>query len=137
MHAQFDIQRFLGKGSYGAVYKVRRKCDGATYALKETNVRHMSQVERNEAVNEVRLLAGVAHPHICEYYESFVDGNKLCIVMEYCPCGDLSRYVRRRQSQGRKAWAAKVRQWSQVSGAKSTEPRRQSRDRCRFTWQST
>lgn len=101
MHAQFDIQRFLGKGSYGAVYKVRRKCDGATYALKETNVRHMSQVERNEAVNEVRLLAGVAHPHICEYYESFVDGNKLCIVMEYCPCGDLSRYVRRRQSQGR------------------------------------
>ena len=58
MHQHFEVQRFLGKGSYGAVYKVRRKSDGATYALKETNVRHMSQAERIEAVNEVGRRAG-------------------------------------------------------------------------------
>lgn len=56
---------------------------------------------RGSEPTQVRLLAGVAHEHICEYYESFVDNNKLCIVMEYCPCGDLSRYVRRRKQQAR------------------------------------
>ena len=32
------VERFLGKGSYGAVSLVRRKQDGAQYALKEINV---------------------------------------------------------------------------------------------------
>ena len=28
------------------------------------------------------------------YHEAFVDGNRLCIVMEYAPHGDLSRAIR-------------------------------------------
>jgi serine/threonine protein kinase len=33
------------------------------------------------------------------YHEAFVDGNRLCIVMEYAPHGDLSRAIRKRASQ--------------------------------------
>ncbi len=62
-------------------------------------MKHMSQSERTEAVNEIRLLASVRSPHIVGYHEAFVDGNRLCIVMEYAPYGDLSRALRKRQQQ--------------------------------------
>lgn len=44
--SEFTIIKFLGKGSYGSVYKVLRKSDGKEYALKEVKIRYMSQQER-------------------------------------------------------------------------------------------
>lgn len=42
-------------------------------------------------------------PHFClsqsGFHEAFIDGNRLCIVMEYAPFGDLSRALRKRQAQ--------------------------------------
>lgn len=51
-------------------------------ALQEVDVRKMSALERNDIVNEIRLLASVQHVNVCRYYEAFVDGYHLCIVME-------------------------------------------------------
>mmetsp|Transcript_30639 Transcript_30639/g.66877 ORF Transcript_30639/g.66877 Transcript_30639/m.66877 type:complete len:355 (-) Transcript_30639:7-1071(-) len=96
---RFEVQKFLGKGSYGSVFRVRRLSDNKVYALKETNVKHMSTQDRADAVNEIRLLASVTHEHVVGYHEAFVDGNRLCIVMEYAPHGDLSRAIRKRQAQ--------------------------------------
>merc|ERR1719352_333984 len=97
---RFEVQKFLGKGSYGSVYRVRRLSDDKVYALKETNVRNLSQQERQEAVNEIRLLASVQqNAAISGFHEAFIDGNRLCIVMEYAPFGDLSRALRKRQAQ--------------------------------------
>jgi len=97
---RFEVQKFLGKGSYGSVYRVRRLSDNKIYALKETNVRNLSQQERQDAVNEIRLLASVQqNTAISGFHEAFIDGNRLCIVMEYAPFGDLSRALRKRQAQ--------------------------------------
>ncbi|KAK9811593.1 hypothetical protein WJX72_006685 [[Myrmecia] bisecta] len=91
---KFKIQKFLGKGSFGSVYRVQRISDGQIYACKETDVRTMPQGDREEAVNEIRLLASVQHPNVVGYHEAFVDGNKLCIVMEFAPLGDLSHVIK-------------------------------------------
>jgi serine/threonine protein kinase len=48
-----------------------------------------------DAANEIRLLASVKHPNIIRYYETFLDGNWLCIIMEYAQCGDLSHYIKK------------------------------------------
>ena len=81
-------------------YRVRRLSDNKIYALKETNVRNLSQQERQDAVNEIRLLASVQqNTAISGFHEAFIDGNRLCIVMEYAPFGDLSRALRKRQAQ--------------------------------------
>mmetsp|Transcript_1929 Transcript_1929/g.4556 ORF Transcript_1929/g.4556 Transcript_1929/m.4556 type:complete len:517 (+) Transcript_1929:1319-2869(+) len=93
----FKVLRFLGKGSYGSVYKVKRISDEKVYAVKETDVKAMSQTERQEAVNEIRLLASVSHPNIVEYNEAFLDGNKLCIVMEYATAGDLAGLIKKQK----------------------------------------
>lgn len=57
----------------------------------------MSAAEREDAVNEIRLLASIRHENICRYHEAFVDGNYLCIVMEFAPNGDLGRFIRKGQ----------------------------------------
>lgn len=97
----FKVLKFLGKGSYGSVYKVKRISDDKIYAVKETDVKSMSQTEREESVNEIRLLASASHPNIVSYNEAFLDGNRLCIVMEYAPNGDMSRIIKK-QATARK-----------------------------------
>ncbi len=44
--ADFKIIKFLGKGSYGSVYKVVRISDGKEYAMKEVKIKYMNQSER-------------------------------------------------------------------------------------------
>ena len=63
----------------------------------------MSKREVQDAVNEIRVLASVRHPHIVSFLQAFLDkgDSELCIIMEYCGCGDLAqkvaRYKKRRQ----------------------------------------
>ncbi|KAJ9517846.1 hypothetical protein QJQ45_004112 [Haematococcus lacustris] len=95
---KFKVIKFLGKGSYGSVYQVQRLSDGQLYALKEMDVRQMSQAEREDSANEVRLLASVVHPNVISYNEAFLDGNRLCIIMEYAPDGDLAKVIKKWQA---------------------------------------
>ena len=58
------VHKLLGKGSYGKVYKVQRASDDKFYALKETDLGALNQMERMDAVNEVRLLVSISHPTV-------------------------------------------------------------------------
>lgn len=63
----------------------------------------MSKKEIADALNEIRFLASIRQKNIVGFLEAFLESNEteLCIVMEYCGCGDLAqkveRYKRRRQ----------------------------------------
>jgi NIMA (never in mitosis gene a)-related kinase len=85
----------LGTGSYSEVFKVQRKSDNLMYALKKVSLENLSQKERENAVNEVRILASLQHENIISYKESFsVDNGKtLCIVMDYASDGDLYQKI--------------------------------------------
>mmetsp|Transcript_909 Transcript_909/g.1359 ORF Transcript_909/g.1359 Transcript_909/m.1359 type:complete len:516 (+) Transcript_909:145-1692(+) len=89
----FKVLKLLGKGSYGKVYKVQRATDDQFYALKETDLGTMDHTERMDAVNEIRLLVSINHPNVIGYNEAFLNGNKLCVIMEYAPYGDLRYYI--------------------------------------------
>ncbi|GAX75126.1 hypothetical protein CEUSTIGMA_g2570.t1 [Chlamydomonas eustigma] len=93
----FKVHKLLGKGSYGKVYKVQRESDDKYYALKETDLGALNHLERMDAVNEVRLLVSMNHPSVIRYHEAFLNGNKLCVVMEYAPFGDLRYYISKGQ----------------------------------------
>eukprot|EP01052_Picozoa_sp_SAG31_P069293 SAG31_NODE_28112_length_415_cov_0.892405_1_plen_116_part_01 len=83
------VQKALGRGSFGTVYKVLRSADAECYALKTINTRGMSQRGRQAAVNEISLLASIGHSFVVQYFEAFVHGELLCIVTEFAPRGDL------------------------------------------------
>ena len=51
----------LGEGAFSIVYKVKRLSDGVEYALKKVRMANLSLKERENALNEVRILAPVKY----------------------------------------------------------------------------
>lgn len=70
-----QVQKALGKGSYGTVYRAKRYSDGKLYALKEADVGSMTGLERKDAVNEIRLMASIRHENIVKYHQAILDGE--------------------------------------------------------------
>ena len=99
----FTLLKFLGKGTFGAVYQARREEDGRTYAIKKVDTRRMGSKERAEAVNEIRVLASVAGPHVITFYEAFVEADILYIITEYATHGDLFNYLKGARRRGQLA----------------------------------
>jgi len=55
----FEVLHKLGEGAFGVVYKIRRLSDNKEYALKKVRLMQLSLRERENAVNEVRVLASI------------------------------------------------------------------------------
>ena len=74
-------------------------------------IQSLSQKEKQNALNEVRILASVNSPFVISYKEAFFDekDNTLGMVMEYADGGDLYRkikesYVRKRLFEESEIW---------------------------------
>jgi NIMA (never in mitosis gene a)-related kinase len=87
----FEILAKIGEGAFSSVHKVLRKSDQTFYALKKVDIRKMNKKSKQNALNEIRILASIDHPNIISYKQAFFDKNNetLCIVMEYADAGDL------------------------------------------------
>lgn len=79
----------VGKGTFGQAILVQSKIDNNTYIIKQIEISNIPEKERKEAMNEVKVLSSLQHPNIVKYVDSFTDGGKLNIVMEYASQGDL------------------------------------------------
>jgi len=88
---EFQILNKLGEGAFSSVYKVKRISDGQEYAMKKVKMSSLSEKEKQNALNEVRILASINNPYIVGYKEAFFEDNSmtLCVVMEYAGGGDL------------------------------------------------
>ena len=83
-----------GSGTFSQVYKVKRRTDGKIYALKKVSLQPLNEKEKQNALNEVRILASIQHPCIIGYKEAFLDqGKYLCIVMDFANGGDLFQKI--------------------------------------------
>ena len=72
---QFQVLQKLGEGAYSTVYLARRIEDGQEYALKKVKIMNLSEKERENAINEIRILASVKNPNIAQYKEAFFDDD--------------------------------------------------------------
>ena len=90
--SDFTIIKKLGDGAYSSVYKVRRlENESETYALKKVKMLNLSDKEKENALNEVRILASIEHPNVIGYKDAFIDeaSSALCLIMEYADNGDV------------------------------------------------
>ena len=115
MALNYIKERVLGRGSFGTVFLIRMATTDAkgvngvrtnnkspengalNYVLKEICIRDEKQ--RDAARQEGRLLSQLNHSNIIRYFDSFespITGN-LCLVMEYCPGGDVAAVIRQRR----------------------------------------
>ncbi|CAK87043.1 unnamed protein product (macronuclear) [Paramecium tetraurelia] len=98
----FQVIQELGKGSFSTVYKVKRIADGQEYALKKVKLGSLKYKEKENALNEVRLLASINSKYIVAYKEAFFDDECkcLCTVMELLSGGDVYRRITQAQKGG-------------------------------------
>ena len=63
--------------------------------MKKVKIGALKVKERENALNEVRLLASISHPNIIGYKEVFMEEstNTMCIVMEIADSGDLLQKI--------------------------------------------
>jgi len=95
MTENFTILKKLGEGAFSSVYSVKRKSDGAHYAMKKVKMGKLSEKEKQNALNEIRILASINHPNVVGYKEAFFENSQgnLCIVMECADGGDLLQTI--------------------------------------------
>ena len=91
----FQIIEKLGRGSFSKVYKVRRRIDNQIYALKKVPILNLSEKQKINSLNEIRVLASIKSKYVVNYKEALLDGkdSTLCLVMEYADKGDLSKLI--------------------------------------------
>ena len=83
------------KRAYSTVYKVKRNIDNNIYALKKVKLLNLSEKEKQNSLNEVRLLASIKSNFVISYKEAFFDekDSTLGIVMEFADGGDLYQKI--------------------------------------------
>ena len=59
--------------------------------MVKVKIQKLSEKEKINALNEVRILASIDNPFVIGYKEAFFDdlSSSLCIVMDYADGGDL------------------------------------------------
>lgn len=69
--------------------------DQTVYALKKVKMGKLSQKEKENALNEVRILASVEHETIIGYKEAFFEDatSCLCLVMDFQDDKDLYQKI--------------------------------------------
>jgi len=101
--SKYTTVKTLGQGSYGKALLVRSR-NGTMYVMKEIQIGHLSNKEKEASVAEATVLSKMHHSNICAYVESFLNqprNDVLYIVMDYADGGDLSSAVERRKKTKR------------------------------------
>jgi len=87
----------------------------------------LGEKEKQNALNEIRILASIEHPNVISLKESFYDNPSasLCLVMELCDGGDLDKQVQEGVRGQRKFSESKIWQYflQSILGLKSLHDR--------------
>eukprot|EP00531_Pseudo-nitzschia_arenysensis_P009386 CAMPEP_0116144498 /NCGR_PEP_ID=MMETSP0329-20121206/16039_1 /TAXON_ID=697910 /ORGANISM="Pseudo-nitzschia arenysensis, Strain B593" /LENGTH=758 /DNA_ID=CAMNT_0003639935 /DNA_START=307 /DNA_END=2579 /DNA_ORIENTATION=- len=93
------LLRVLGKGSFGKVVLVQKRVgreQGSLFAMKILKKSHLvrrRQIERTRT--ERKVLSAVNHPFIMKLHYAFQSPDKLYLVLDYCPGGELFFHLSR------------------------------------------
>ena len=92
----YRIIKELGKGSFSNVYLVISREDDKIYAMKKIKTSQLSDKNKDNALNEIRILASIKHPNIIGYRDSYFeeDTKILNIIMDYADDGDLENKIK-------------------------------------------
>lgn len=86
----------LGDGEFATVkmaYNLRTRSYVAIKCFKARSGQYMMLDE--QIMREMMATKGLIHEHIIRTYEAILYGNRVFLVMEYCPHGDLRKYINR------------------------------------------
>ena len=92
----FSTIKVVGKGSYGKVLLVKKNDDQKVYAMKILKKKQMIKRNQVEHIKTERsILELIDNPFIIKLKYAFQNPQKLYLVMEYCPGGELFFHIQR------------------------------------------
>ncbi|XP_016386715.1 uncharacterized protein LOC107722762 [Sinocyclocheilus rhinocerous] len=83
MMDQYHILEVIGEGSFGRVYKGRRKFSGQVVALKFIPKVGRSEKDLRSLKREIDIMRGLKHPNIVLLLDSFETEREVVVVTEY------------------------------------------------------
>ncbi|ETW02292.1 STE/STE11 protein kinase [Aphanomyces invadans] len=93
-HKKWIKKEKIGQGAQGTVYRCVDAATGRIVAMKEVNIKGLSDHEIDALTSEATVMKSLSHKHIVQYYGVRHKKRTLEISMEYMPGGSLSAYIR-------------------------------------------
>ncbi len=92
----FNVISICGRGSYGTVLQVCLKNNpNKVFAIKKLDTNLLNSVNRlYQAYLENQILNELDNPFIIKLYGAFEEDEKIHLVMDYLPKGDLSYFIK-------------------------------------------
>ena len=95
----FELEKIVGKGSYGTVYRAKYKPTDEVFAIKKMSISNIKHYDIKYIINEIKILASHNCPNIVKYYTVFSSLNSVYIVTEYAEQGDLYQLIKKHKTQ--------------------------------------
>ncbi|XP_066996679.1 eIF-2-alpha kinase GCN2 [Anabrus simplex] len=73
IQSEFQVLKWLGKGAFGDVLKVRNKLDGGVYAIKRIELNPKNRQLNRKITREVKLLSRLNHENVVRYFNSWIE----------------------------------------------------------------
>ena len=94
--SSFKKCSLLGRGAFGQVYLAENVKEGKKYAVKVLDKGAiMRQNILRYAMTERKILSTINHPFVVKLRWAFQTQEKLYLVMDYCPGGDLLAMIKK------------------------------------------
>lgn len=97
--SELELDKMLGEGSFGQVFRARHKATNAIVAVKVVPNQE-GDAEADKIMGEIDILAKCNSPYIVGYFECFVippkkkmEAGEMWIVMEFCDGGSVSDLI--------------------------------------------
>ncbi|XP_071693687.1 serine/threonine-protein kinase TIO [Rutidosis leptorrhynchoides] len=79
----YHVIELVGEGSFGKVYKGRRKFTGQTVAMKFILKHGKTEKDIQNLRQEIEILRKLKHPNIIQMLDSFESPQEFCVVTEF------------------------------------------------------
>ncbi|KAL2859837.1 serine/threonine protein kinase ATG1 [Aspergillus lucknowensis] len=88
----------IGRGSFATVYRGLHTKSQTFVAIKSVNLNKLNKKLKDNLSLEIDILKGLFHPHIVALIDCYENTSHIHLIMEYCALGDLSQFIKRRNS---------------------------------------
>ena len=85
----YVLERIIGKGQYGEVYKGYKKDCMTDVAIKAVNRKNLKGKFYELLENEIKVLRSCNNSNIIKLYDIRKTSNNIYLIIEYCNEGDL------------------------------------------------
>lgn len=92
----YQLMEKIGKGNFADVYLGVHKSTSAQFAIKVISKDSFSDPKLLSGLeSEVKIMREFSHRNIIQLHKYFSSEKNFYLVLEYCPGGDLAKFIRR------------------------------------------